>query len=424
MRKSFRIISLFLLIVFSFSCFACSNEDTPDNKEQQGQQEQQKEIEYKDGLIAKDGSSDYVIIMPSDATAKENLAKQELIELFRLSTEVELTSKIDDEISSKNGKYIFIGQNKFLHDFNINPLESELGDQGYIVKTIDDSVVITGANRDGYGTLYGVYEFLSYQIGFECYAEDETYVDEYKELKLVSVDIKDKPDIPNMWRGSNNYVINSTYQYRTRYIAHTDLFTGGISPYHNSFIFLPPNPYKADHPDWYSNDSSQLCYTAHGNKEEFNKMVVACLVTLENAITTYPQIENIPLTQLDAPTCCECPTCSGVVKKDGSISATIIRFINALDNKFREIHPDSKLNILFFAYQASLAAPTTPVEEDPTLKCHEHVFPIIGSMCKVSRQCSISGMAVGICILSLCGIFPVVHHLGHCGCHTSSHCTV
>ena len=73
---------------------------------------------------------------------------------------------------------------------------------------------------------------------------------------------------------------------------------------HNSLNWLPKSQFYADHPDWYNNGATELCYTAHGNKDEYEKMMQACVdkavatLTLYNK-EDYPYLRILNFTEQD-----------------------------------------------------------------------------------------------------------------------------
>ena len=336
-------------------------------------------IVYSDGMLFSNGRSDYKLVVPTDKTNKEELAVTEFNEIFKLSSgfELNVVEEGTDEYTD-NDKIISIGATKVAKKLGVVPSYDELGSQGYIAKTIKNAVIINGADRFGYGTLYGVYDFLAQQVGFECYAEDETYVDVYKEVKLVNINLKDKPDIPLNVSHFKIYKLNATYRFRQRYVQSSEIFVGGMSMYHTSFTFLPPDTYKEEHPKWYSPKGNQLCFNARGDEKEREIMIDTIFNTYLEAVLSFENIEQIGLGIMDNLDFCDCSACSSDLAKYGANSASQIKFMNAISDKFakyfEENNIDRHLQFEFFAYKPTFAAPTKNLEE---VQCNENVYPFI-----------------------------------------------
>ena len=78
-------------------------------------------------------------------------------------------------------------------------------------------------------------------------------------------------------------------------------------------------------------------------------------------IALTPDVENITFTQEDFPDLCKCSSCGVYRTQYGTIAATIIRFMNDVDDVVQayidENIPGKTLNLLFFAYHDSQPAP-------------------------------------------------------------------
>ena len=145
--------------------------------------------------LVKDGASDYKIVISANASKTEKYAAEELRYFIEKSTAVKLPIDSDANVAHNNkGKYISVGQNELLAaEKDITTDYDELGQNGVTVNTKDNCVYISGATENG--TLFAVYRFLHYQIGYEAYAYDCVEVDYYSELKLKNFDYKYVPSL-------------------------------------------------------------------------------------------------------------------------------------------------------------------------------------------------------------------------------------
>lgn len=145
--------------------------------------------------LVKDGASDYKIVIGANATKTEKYAAEELRYFIEKSTAVKLPIDSDANVAHNNkGKYISVGQNELLaaeKDIKID--YNELGQNGVTVNTKDNCVYISGATENG--TLFAVYRFLHYQIGYEAYAYDCVEVNYCRTLKLKAFGYKYVPSL-------------------------------------------------------------------------------------------------------------------------------------------------------------------------------------------------------------------------------------
>ncbi len=392
MKKFYKFLTILFALVFCFTAVSCGEEDPDQGKTP--------EELVPTAVLLKDSKPNAKIVIPQDAAQKDTLAASEFNEIFSLSTDVRLEVVRDNEIEyDKNDSYIFLGLNKFLKDFNITPSLSELGDQGFIIKNVDKSVVISGASKYGFGTVYGVYEFLARLIDFEQYADDEIYVKPAIDLDLFEIDFKDKPDIPNKLSAGQAYNSNTTFKFRNRMVGMMDdLFIGGMNPYHTSFVFLPPSEYnkKNDenaHPLWYTDAVDQLCWRAHGNETEYNAMLDTLFEIMLARVEAYPALTHIGFSMQDTTTWCKCDACKQIVIDYGANSASCVLLLNDLSDKFakhfKDNNIDRELDFVFLAYKETASAPATKNADGTftaNIKCNDNVFPFVCTFSTVRSQ--------------------------------------
>ncbi|MBQ3492655.1 MAG: DUF4838 domain-containing protein [Clostridia bacterium] len=381
MKKIIKTLSIIMSVIFLVSASACKKEEggyNPPPKE---------EIQFSDYAFVVDGKTDYKLVMPQNPSQKEIIAQTEFNDIIKLSIGTTLDVVYDNEVVyTPQSQYIFIGHTRFLQEFNINPTTQEIGEQGYIVKSVDKSIVITGATTAHYGTLYGVYEFLSYQVDFECYDATETYVKEYTDVNLVKIDIQEKPAINNMWASGQLYKSDATFARRHRFVSQAETFVGGMSPYHTSFLFLNPNQYQVSHPEWYETTGQQLCWTAGGiETESYQEMVDTLFNNFLDYVLKYEDIQHIGFSLQDKPKWCTCDGCDEIVEKYGAESASCILLLNNVSKKFEEYFNEHNINreidFMFLAYYDVVSPPAIRNDDGtyspsaPEVVCRDNVYP-------------------------------------------------
>ena len=287
----------------------------------------------------------------------------------------------------KNTKCIFIGCTDIFKACGLQMPEDDLGPAGYYVKSYGNSVFIEVDMYNGYQ--HGAIAFLKAVVGYDMIAHD-TVVYDGVAATLPDLDIIERPDFDY-----RNYVnwMTDTGLYGMGFDTNL-LFVRvgeGRKTVHNIFEFLPTEKWLSENPEWFSTNAMhrQLCYTARGNQAKYEAMQEAMLEVMMQDVLSQPEQGVITITQADAPVCCDCEECTRVLEKDGSISATIIRYMNDLDAKFQKALQDyaeetgtkkRRVQISFFAYHTSSAPPTTPVAEDPTLKCSPNITVFIAPL--------------------------------------------
>ncbi len=197
MKKIF-IFALCAITVFGSAFFAgCGGKKTDDKSDEQIEKIGNEPVSFGDTneYLVKDGESSYKIVISADAGKVEKYAAEELKHFIEKSTAVSLPIASDNEVAYNNdGKYISVGETKLLAaQKDIKIVYEELGENGVTVNTKGNCVYLSGATENG--TLFAVYRFLHYQVGYNAYAYDCVEVDYYRTLKLKNISYKHVPSL-------------------------------------------------------------------------------------------------------------------------------------------------------------------------------------------------------------------------------------
>lgn len=343
-----------------------------------------------DRFILENGATEYKIVMAENVTTELGYAKKELVNLFKEATGVTLETVSGANLShSASGKYFSLGKTKLYETSGLNVDLSALKSDAARIITKDNTVYFLGGSDSG--VLYAVYDFLNLTLNFEAYAKTCYTLDKnVKNIKLMNYDVTDIPDIDYRCRGvtgtlyaSSSEYNDEMYSYRLRTV---DIYANHSLPIHegwtqssksnvnhNCFTYLPTAEYLADHPKFYSsrNPEGQLCYTARGDKDEYDLMITYCAQKIEQSLTFYPR-EQFPLYTsvqfgiADNYDMCACDECKRVMDKhNGAIVATIIPFLKDVARKvnaWMELPENAdykreNFQYMFFAYYDTLEAP-------------------------------------------------------------------
>lgn len=319
-------------------------------------------------FLVKDGKTSYQVLYPADASKTVLTAVDELKLFFKEATDIALTAVSDAEYDAAVN-YLSVGETALFTAAGLTVDKELLGEQGAQVRTENKSVFMCGASD--FGTLYSVYEFLRSAFDYEFYTEDcydlNTGV---KELALYDYDILEIPDFQSRLGGWGYSVQNAMTKNRLRFQSVDDVYTSIQNmTFHNAFGYLPKETYQAAHPFWYADDGSQLCYTAHGDAEEYDLMVSTIVSFYKNLFKTDPTATKISFTQSDNLTWCTCATCGASNKKyNGANVATLIQFLNEVEKRMEawldteEGKPyDRDYTLVVFAYHETNLPPTKEV---------------------------------------------------------------
>ena len=324
-------------------------------------------------FIAKDGETDYTILVSASATEETLFAVQEMNYFMNLSAGVTFPIKRDAGVEiADNSKYLIIGKTEQSEKAGIKYEFNELGTDGYKIKTINQCVFLGG--NSGNGDIFAVYKFLNVAIGYEFYSAITIEYDKKTQVKLYDYDVVDIPDYKLRITGtsgwqSGTYNVSTVKRYRNDltdevFIHPSEL--NGYGHFHNSIDWLNPSVYSSENPKWYSADLGELCYTAHGDKEAYEKMQNELLERIKIACKKQYLGTNINISIEDYGSKCSCGACMAELNKyNGCYSAMIIKFMNDMERKVNawiktntdNLPQDRTYTIQFFAYMWAVKPP-------------------------------------------------------------------
>lgn len=394
-----KLSNLFLLSFASLSLFGCNNagnEDTtpltPTTPTTEMEEHLQKgtlhEVNVKEANrpFIQNKKSDYKIYYEAgnefaQKAATFMAAQIEMATGFLLPVMERPTEVTDDH-------FILLGDSAYQASKNIPVSDKDIGTSGYQIYTKDNAAYIRVGGQLGFQQ--AAIAFLKQTIGYNRYsAKIVTYTRDA--ATLPDMDIVERPDFD--FRTQSNKVETSTsYEMGFLTLAETFYMDNETQPFHNSFNYLPPTKYKDSHPDWYSNKGNQICYTAHGNETEYNAMLDEVYNGMVSRLKKNATVGAMTFSIEDNPDACNCEACQANAAKYGADSGSVVKFINALDDKVQAYlegeakktnTPKRELNLLFFAYHRTekpcvtknADGSFTPNSKD--VICNPHVGPYI-----------------------------------------------
>lgn len=328
-----------------------------------------------------DGKTDYTLIVDSDGDAYRSAVY--MINTIQSATGVKLQIlQNSDSVTevTENDKYIVVGRRDLFTGANLSMPTDELGVEGYFIKSFGKSVFIEP--NASYGYTYAATAFLRAVMGYEMYSSD-TVVCTKDGSNLPILDIVEKPDFTLRY-SSNDIEVRNAWGGQTE--AEIFISVDGLLQ-HNCFKWLPPETFKNEHPGWFDPSGEQLCYTAHGDADEYELMIETIMEKMIPLIDGNPTGRSVTITMNDNGTTCSCDACMENYRKYGCHSASVVKFMNDVGKRVddylteqAEINNTTKreFNIVFFAYMGYENAPAKlvngkyqPIDEE--VICRDNV---------------------------------------------------
>lgn len=361
MKKCLSIILALMLLTSIFITTGCKS-----SKDEMDENHYVK-VEETDIYLYKAGRSDYKIVLPENPTTVEQEAAEELVKYMKESTGYTFAVISDSGLTyNEEDKYLSLGQNSLYLTSGLTFDEDRYGSDGYEIVKKGNTVFMTGSKSVfGYGTLYSVYDFLAYHVGYKFYTIDEINLEKHTSIKLKDLEIREVPSIENRSLGIerviNDKSVRNGLRLKTPYDNEWIIFGHG-----NETHILPTATYYEAHPDWYgppsSNGKRQLCFTNEEMRAEYVKRV-------KWYIDEFPNGKYIEFGQNDGMQFCQCKNCVELTQKyDGAISGVQLEFANKVVDELNaytaEKYPGRELVYMTFAYQTTERPPVFYDEEN------------------------------------------------------------
>lgn len=365
--------------------------------------------------LVNNGRTEYVLIVPHDADSTVKNAANEFKAFFKQATGIDIISISDNtddaRLTDSKAKRISLGETSIYKNLSESEKKSlaydkkYLGSDGVRIVTKDNTVFLLGGGSNG--VLYSVYDFMSICFNYEFYYRNCWDIDTgVRNLPLKQFDVTDIPDVSIRNYGNNISVFTNAWNFeldsglftindakrcmdRYRYINNANIFLPIYKEYDSTdsfnYGFHSIDYYVYDgctdeegnviwRNSWQSNKGApagrgtEICYSAHGNEEDLEALVVACANKIIHSLKM-PHLNArtmVGFTILDGGYQCDCETCQTLYTKDGkSYVGQQIRVANRVMEKVEqwkqaegnEAYADRELSMFIFAYGPSEAPP-------------------------------------------------------------------
>ncbi len=309
-------------------------------------------------VLAKEGKTDYAIVVGKDAGPATKYAAEELRRFVEEMTGAKLEITGDDRAARE--QEILLGDSARLRTVAKDLDLKGLGEEGYLIRTVGGRLVIAG--NTGRGNLYGAYGLLEDHFGCQWFTPKISRIPHVEKLAVGALDEKKIPALEyrevmafDLWEPdwmARNHV-NTTKLLDARH--------GGAVKYVPEFYvhtfgkLLPAEKYFKTHPEYFSEVAGkrvadQLCPT----NEEVIKLVTE---RVREAFRANPDAKVLSISQNDTESYCQCATCAALDAKEGTHAAQVLFLVNRVAENVAKEFPDRAVETL--AYEWSRQPPKT-----------------------------------------------------------------
>ena len=290
-----------------------------------------------DLVLAKDGVSNYQIVLPKGANDAWKQVANILQDYFERITDINLPVVTEDEAESEYE--IVLGKtNRYEGEEKIN--RSVLGKEGFCIRNVGQRIFIAGALR---GTLYGIYEFIEEFLGHKFYSTNNSIIK--KKDEVVISPFEENVQLPGFeWRRhSHDYGNGMTMRTNSSWGGPDD-YIGGEWSYAKKQVCHTFGPLLG----WSKTQSyhTQPCLT---DEEVYEKMLAGARKWMEED----PTAEIISITQNDGAIQdtgeCTCDNCVASNEKYGS-SGTLLNFVNRIAAELKKDYPNLMIETLAYIH--------------------------------------------------------------------------
>jgi len=322
------------------------------------------------------GTSSYVIVRPNTPTAAETTAVDQFQSYFYQVANVALPVYSESGAPS-GGDRIYIGRSTHVGGLLSSTEWDDLGEDGFIVRTDGDDVVLAGGGDRG--TLYAVFDFLEKQLGCRWWTPTEQSIPTTSVVQIPNLNITETPAFSYRSHYTSSLMDspkfatimreNGTAQPQGADWGSRHAFNGFV---HTFFLLIDPEDHFSSHPDWFTNPNdgdmpyttsvggtlpnigtNQLCLSNAG-------VVNEVAATAIEWITANPSYGYVSISENDNGHHCQCALCAGTRSAEGSQSGVNLKFVNQVAALIHAVHPNTRVETLAYRESVQLPAITVP----------------------------------------------------------------
>jgi len=311
-------------------------------------------------ILAAKGSSPYQILLPTNAIPSERYAAEELQRYLQKITGAKLP--IATDAGAAQTREILLGDNAHVRKLGLDVDLGPLGPEDFILRTAHNRLIIAGGKPRG--TLYGVYTFLEEKLGVRWFTPELELVPQTNRLVLAPVNETQIPALEYREVFWTEIMRDADFAARHRLNGANYKLTekhGGrpvvYFPFVHSLDSLIPQDLYKDHPEYFPLINGQRV-KGYVQRCLANPDVVQLAKSrVREWIKEHPEATIISVSQNDTGKWCQCDQCKELDDREGSPSASLIRFVNAIAEDIEHDYPNLRIDTL--AYQYTRKPPKT-----------------------------------------------------------------
>lgn len=307
----------------------------------------------REHTLFNNNTTTYTIVIPSNATASEKYAADELQYWLKKIGGVLIP------IQQGYGEYISpklsISKQTQIFRSQTEGSQLQMGNNSYTYYSNEDDIFFIGS--DELGVIYCIYSFLENEFSCRWYGEDLVISPQKSQYSFSSLSYYSSPVFStrklyyknafnNDWALRNK--INGLARYTDSSYGSIRIFGETFCGVHTFNKFVPPDKYYDSHPEYYSlvdgeRIPTQLCLS---NAD----VIKICTEELRTLIKKEPAYKYYDLSQNDNLQPCQCDKCRRLVKKEGSESGPILFFVNKVSQSLQKEFPNKYISTLAYQY--------------------------------------------------------------------------
>ncbi|MDO4571341.1 MAG: DUF4838 domain-containing protein [Planctomycetia bacterium] len=335
-------------------------------------------------LLAEEGKTTYVIVLPIEANAVVRNAAEELKSTLEKITGAEFPIVSENEIPG-GAALLCVGDSQTARElFDGVDFDAFRYDE-ILILSRGKNILLTGHERRG--ALYAVVSFLEDTLGCRWWTSTESFIPQCPTLSIPAQNLRYAPQL--IYRESfYRDAFEEKFAVRSKCngnMARISPEWGGHHRFvhfvHSFYPLIPPEEYFKEHPEWFSEidgvrkagypdwispgaaqrefmesipeeqrcSGGQLCLSNDEMRAEFTKNAL-------ERLRANPGANFISISQNDWRNFCTCEKCREVDEKNGSPAGSLIEFVNKVAADIEKEFPEVWVETL--AYQYTRKPPT------------------------------------------------------------------
>ncbi|MDR1092886.1 MAG: DUF4838 domain-containing protein [Clostridiales bacterium] len=305
--------------------------------------------------LAKNGVTDYRVVIAEDDVDAGSAAASELVYFFEKATGATLEVTDAAATWSEDAKYLSIGRNKLAQSAGVSP-DADLGRSGFNIVTKGNSVFMLG--RTIQADQWAVYDFMRYSFGYEAYAGDSYTLNQSTALNLTKMTVRNVPSFDVRFAPTTPMQDYPDWARRLRYEVQRDVIMApNTDLWATTLDLVPKSEYWETNRSFYNDNGDDVNF---GNRQMWG----VALENMKEVIRKNPDKERIMFGQQDKNSWDTSPKSMEIIDRYGANSATAVLCGNYLAKSIREWlaaeQSGRRIKVGIFAYLKSFAPPVVP----------------------------------------------------------------